>query len=273
VAHDRRAKWVPVAVGVAVGVLLSLAGLAGSWVPLTHSTCKPSAATTTGTFFLPLALVNSPYGGLGYVNSTYPSQAVGYPPSSVVYRSDGGGDSNGTVWGSFLWDTATVSLLSNQTALGPGLNDRCSDPFALSLQVVPPDHGGNGYSGEIFDWPGGPEFGTGSPTDRGEPLMFNLSTSAGNTTSEFHNGFYEPNAASVTTCGGPAKSLPVEVNGLMTWISFTWDGRSYSTPTTLPLAEDFRFLFPANFGTWAVDNLSAPGGPGGGWAFSYTPCA
>jgi hypothetical protein len=267
---------------VSVGSLLAVVVVVGlisptlvaGWAPVVHWTCTATEVTTTGTFYLPLALVNSPYGGSGFVNSTFPSEAVGFPPSWAESQIEGGGEYNGSVWGSFLWDTANVSTLSNQTTLGPGSNNRCTSHFAISFQMVPPGQGGNGYSGEIFNAPGGPEFGTGSPSDQGEPLMFNFSMSGGNATSVFDNGYSASNSAPVTTCGGPAASLTAGVAGLTTWISFTWNGHNYSVPIALPLSEDFQYHFPANFGTWAVDNLSEPGGPGGGWAFDYVgPCA
>jgi len=31
----------------------------------------------------------------------------------------------------------------------------------------------------------------------------------------------------------------------------------------------WSYWFPPDFGTWQIDNLSAPGGPGGGWAFNF----
>jgi hypothetical protein len=270
-----RSTWVAVVGVAAVVIVVSLAvpTWVGGWAPLAHWTCESTELITTGTFYLLLALVNSPYGGLGFVNSTYPSQAVGFPPSWAAYQSDGGGESNGSVWGAFVWDTATVSTLTNETAWGPGDNVRCTDQFALTLHIVPPSQGGNGYGGQIFNQPWGPQFGTGSKSDRGEPFMWNLSTRYGNASSVFHNGFYGSNSAPITTCGGAAQSIPVRASAVTTWVSFNLGGHNYTVSVHLPLSESFHYWFPPDFGTWQVDNLSAPGGPGGGWAFSYSPCA
>ena len=206
------------------------------------------------------------------MNSTYPSQPVGFPPSWAASQLSGGGEFNGSVWGAFLRDTANVSTLSNQTMFGPGGNDRCSSRFALSFHEVPKSDGGFEYGGEIFSTPWGPQFGNGSSSDFGEPLIWNFSTSPGEASSIFRNGFYSLNSPPISTCGGPAQTVIVRILGLTTWITFELNDRNLTAPATLPLSEVFDYWFPANFGTWQVDNLSAPGGPGGGWAFSYSPC-
>jgi hypothetical protein len=268
----RRAGIVGIVVIVVIIGLVAPTAFA-TWAPLLHWTCEATAVTNSGTFFLPLALVNSPYGGGGFVNSTYPSQAVGFPPSWAAYQMEGGGESNGSIWGAFVWDTVAVSTLSNASVFGPGTNNRCVAQFSISFHIVPAAQGGGGYGGEIFNVPWGPDFGTGAMSDIGEPLLFNFSTSPGNSTSVFRQGFYGENEAPITTCNGPSQSISAVVNGVTTWVSFSWNGRSYTVPAVLPLTEDFHFVFPADFGTWEVDNLSAPGGPGGGWAFSYSPCS
>ncbi|MGC2034334.1 MAG: hypothetical protein WA761_02675 [Thermoplasmata archaeon] len=61
--------------------------------------------------------------------------------------------------------------------------------------------------------------------------------------------------------------------GLPVKLLFTENEQNFSVPYVLPFTEQYTYTFPANFGTWQVDNLSAPGGPGGGWAFSYSPCS
>jgi hypothetical protein len=257
---------------VVVGGLVVPSDVA-SWGPVFHWACESAGVTSSGTFFLPLAMVDSPYGGRGSVNSTYPSREVGFPPSWAAYQSDGGSESNDSVWGAFILDTANVTHLTNQTVLGPGASTHCSSEFGLEFHTVPPGSGGVGYGGEIFDVPWGPEFGTGAWSDQGEPLMYDFSTSPGNATSEFRQGFYGSNSPPISTCGGPSRSVPVAIRGLTTWVQFSWNGQYFSAPTDLPLSEVFSYYFPANLGTWQIDNLSAPGGPGGGWSFSYTPCS
>jgi hypothetical protein len=55
-------------------------------------------------------------------------------------------------------------------------------------------------------------------------------------------------------------------------IPFPYDGSIRVVNATVTVTADFEYTFPSDSGVWGVDNLSAPGGPGGGWAFSYTPC-
>lgn len=271
----RRRKLVGLAGVVAAGIAVALVAtvLLSSWSPVVHWTCDETEVAESGTFLLPLGLVNSPFGGNGSVLSVFPSRAVGYPPSWASTQSVGGTESNGSIWGAFLLVTANVSSLSTELVLGPGGDDRCSNQFSFAFHVVPTNQGGFGYGGELFTQPWMPEFGTGSPTDRDEPFTWNFSTTPGTTSSTFHNGFYESNAASVSTCGTSGRSVPVKSSGLTTWIPFSWNGQNYSEPAVLPLSETFLYSFPGDFGTWEVDNLSAPGGPGGGWAFNYLgPC-
>jgi hypothetical protein len=196
--------------------------------------------------------------------------SMGYAASSI-YQTVGGTVANGSVWGGFVLEEMVVERLSNTTELGAGSNGHCSREFAYSLQIVPPNVGYE-ILGPIFDTPWGPEFGTGGYSDLGEPLMYNFTTSPGNSTSLFHQGFIQANAPPVSTCGGPAQIVPVRSLSLDTWIPFEWGGAEQLASLALPIAQAFSFEFPANFGTWQVDNLSAPGGPGGGWAFSYSPC-
>jgi hypothetical protein len=264
---------------VGIVVLVVVVGLLvptwiSGWAPLAHTTCQASQVAATGTFLLPTAVVNSPFGGRGSVNSTYPATAVGYPPSSVTYQISGVQMYNGSVAGSFVLDRATVAKLSNESVIGPGANTKCGQPFGLTFDVVPANEGGYGYGGQIFTGPFGPYFGVnGSESDSGEPTVWNLGTPPGNSTSIFRQGFNGSNAPTVSTCGGPAESIPVVAQSLATWVSFRWNGVNYTAEVSLPLDQSFTYFFPANFGTWQVDDLSAPGGPGGGWAFSYSPCS
>jgi hypothetical protein len=61
-------------------------------------------------------------------------------------------------------------------------------------------------------------------------------------------------------------------NRLTVWFPVSLSDRTVQVPFIIPVTESYHYTFPANFGIWEVDNLSAPGGPGGGWAFSYEPC-
>lgn len=267
-----RATWITGVAVVGVVVALVLPSWLGSWGPLFHIDCASTEVAKTGTFWLPLGLVNSPYGGLASDNATSPmNPSMGYNSSSI-YQGVGGTVANGTVWGGFVLEEMVVDRLTNTTQLGPGPNSHCSSEFAYRLQIFPPNIGYE-VGSPIFDVPWGPEFGTGQYSDAGEPLMFNFTTSPGNSTSIFHQGFTQANSPPISTCSGPARIVAVRSFGLNTWVPFDWEGVQRLASLNLPIVQIFSYKFPENFGTWEVDNLSTPGGPGGGWAFSYSPCS
>jgi hypothetical protein len=77
----------------------------------------------------------------------------------------------------------------------------------------------------------------------------------------------------VSTCGSSTASLWVTSHYLTLWYRFSTGQGSATVSFTAPESgAGFHYSFPADFGMWQVDNLSSPGGPGGGWAFSYAPC-
>lgn len=267
----RTTVWVTGVVVVGIVVALALPSWLGSWGPLFHTDCLSTDVSSTGPFYLPLGLVNSPYGGRGSDNATSPENpSMGYG-SSPIYQTVGGTVANGSVWGGVVLETMTVDHLTNATQLGPGSNGACSDEFSFHLQISPPNVGYE-ILGPIFDVSGGPEFGAGQYSDIGEPLMYNFTTSPGNSTSIFYQGFAQANSPTISTCGGPARVVTVRSVSLDTWVAFEWEGVQHLAPLNLSIHQTFSFAFPADFGMWQIDNLSVPGGPGGGWAFSYSPC-
>ncbi|MGD0258149.1 MAG: hypothetical protein ABSB90_09785 [Thermoplasmata archaeon] len=119
---------------------------------------------------------------------------------------------------------------------------------------------------------GGEILGPNNTSDFDEPTAADLPTGPSNLT--FNNSFFAVNSEEITTCRGPAHWLsPIHSQGLDVWFPLNYGGRTYNVPYTLPFAESYHYWVPANFGTWQVDNLSAAGGPGGGWAFSWSPCS
>lgn len=127
--------------------------------------------------------------------------------------------------------------------------------------------------------------GPGNQSDSSEPAQFNISIwggpgSSGVTSVIYHNGFYFPNAPDVSTCGGLSVTLRIGSSWLDLQVPFVSDGHVQVVNIISPggfgydqFTANFSYTFPANFGTWAVDNLSAAGGPGGGWAFNFLgPC-
>ena len=102
--------------------------------------------------------------------------------------------------------------------------------------------------------------GIGSASNFSDSGETNLSQFTGSSPLYFDNAFSAANAVSVSTCGGPAESLPGKSQSVTAWVPFSIYGRVTTLPLTLPFPQVFRYSFPADFGTWQVDNLSAPGG-------------
>ena len=179
---------------------------------------------------------------------------------------------NGSVAGVFLHAWVNESENSNETALGPGPNSMCEQKYAISASVY---FSKDPLSGVVV----ASVLGKGGHlSDVGEPQMYNFSSYANSTTDgltpRFDNGFTSANGGNVSTCNSTFQSVPVHSTGLTVWLTATIGGRFTTVPYWLPFPQVYQYYFPANFGTWQVDNLSAPGGPGGGWAFDYTgPCA
>ncbi len=254
---------------IALSIALFAPTFLAGWAPLLHHSCDTSGVAGTSTLWVPLSILNAPYGGKGFVNSSIPSGFFGTSANTNPPNLVGGWAGNGSVWGGFYKVNATVYYVSNSTEWGPGSNVACRDPFAISLRSVIP---GQGYEGELFTWPGAPLFGPNSSSDQFEPNRLYFSSAPGDSSAYFSNGFTLPNLRNLTTCGLPAKTFSTSSTGLTIRIPFDVGGRNETQSLTLPWIQSFNYWFPSNFGVWQVDDLSAPGGPGGGWAFSYSPC-
>jgi hypothetical protein len=255
-----------VACAVVAGLFLPTA-IAG-WAPVLHWTCHPgNEAGELANYYIPAALVNSPYGGSGWGNGTIPvgsPLAPGRASPGVTAIAFGTGSLNGETESAFFSLNVSFDRLSNDKKWGPGPNARCSQPFGVGFAAP-------SIYAEVGGWIQGPN----NTTDLNEPRYAILyeGTPDASRSLLFNNSYTASNAPQVDTCGNPSRSLPlVTVGRLQVWIPVTIEGTSYTIPYELSIEQTFHYVFPANFGVWQVDNLSAPGGPGGGWAFSYSPC-
>jgi len=109
--------------------------------------------------------------------------------------------------------------------------------------------------------------------DAGVPTWVNFTGFQGKPASPvFIDNFAVANRGNVSTCGTSAQNLLTFATSVAVRIPFSVGNQNYTLAYTIPFLLSYHYLFPGNFGTWQIDNLSAPGGPGGGWAFSYSPC-
>ena len=265
-----RKRWaflsITVVIVVVVGLILPTVVV--SWAPLAHWTCETgSVVAHEYDTWVPAVLVNSPYGGnasgLGKMPWSFPGAWNGPPPAngsmSIGMETS---TSNGTSAGAFFIVNVSVSDTMTVLVAGPGANSRCSSPVTVAIES-PAE-----YATASHRIPAPSNLSNvGEATNVSVDGRVNASFSV-----NFDNGFEQATEPSVSTCGGPSQTIPVSATGFQISFNVTIGDAVYLFPYTLPFLQSFQYTFPANAGTWQVDNLSAPGGPGGGWAFSYSAC-
>ena len=260
----RRAAVIGTVVGCSVVVVLLLLTSVSGWAPFAHWTCQDEGKLVSQYMKIPAALVNSPYGGsargIGIMPADFPG-GPGYPNKSGGYSA---AEMNGAAGAEMFSDNISLDSMSSVLVLGPGNNVRCGSSFLVRVSPgwFPAVDGVN--------W-----LGPGNLSDAGEPTTYNMSAYLYHPlTPSWNNSFTNPTQTPLDTCGGYSQTVPVTTLGPSIVIHFEVSGRNVASPFILPFVEEFVYTFPANFGTWQIDNLSAPGGPGGGWAFNYTgPCS
>jgi hypothetical protein len=268
----RRVSITAVAGGVVISIVLVAMTLASpSPVPWEHYTCVRGTQLASEYNWTPEEISNSPFGGWG--NATF-----GVTPGG----GGGGPNHNGAATMFFGMDEWNLSMVNRVLVSGLGPSESCPTYEIDSYPNLPAWQQSGGCGGCTV-------LGPGNTSDASEPSQFNISIwggpgSVGATSVIFHNGFVLPNEPSVSTCGGPAQQHNMTSTMLTFQVPFstphgelTFNESVYTSDTQAPIPsgsywEDFAYWFPSNFGMWQIDNLSAPGGPGGGWAFSYSPC-
>ncbi|MGA8537787.1 MAG: hypothetical protein WB789_10430 [Thermoplasmata archaeon] len=266
-AYDRYAAVVGTAAIVVIMAVVTIVG----WPVVTPgnsgATCQLKAEVAElPNYPIPAVLLNSPYGGngsgTGIVPSTYPGAWEGPPPEGVYAVGFGTGASNGFAESAYFTVNVSVYSVINGPPWSASSDLSCSSGFAIELQ--PPS---------IYDLEGGLIMGPNNTSDINEPSSANLPSYPIQAQSLiFNNSFVKADMANVSTCGGPTRSLgPIATAGLNVWFPVSINGSIHILPYRLPFQQTYHYSFPANFGTWAIDNL-ALGPNGGGYAFSFTPC-
>ena len=253
-------------------VLVSTAMASPAPLPWEHYTCVRGSLVTTQYNWTPRAIVNSPFGGWG-------NDSWGYEVGGRGQDLSQNGEAT-MVFDMLEWNLSTVN---RELVSGLGQSEACPMYEVNPFPNLPPWQQSSGCFGCRI-------LGPGNTTDASEATQFNVSLwggtgSAGATSVIFHNEFVTSNAPSVSTCGGPAQQHNLTIAGFTFQLPFrTSHGElifnesvtqeNVLSPTLVgDYSEQFGYWFPADCGTWQIDNLSAPGGPGGGWAFSYSPCS
>lgn len=184
---------------------------------------------------------------------------------------------NGTVAVDFFQLEWNLSPISRVLVSGPGPSPQCPTYEVTGVPGVAPWQQSSGCGGCQ-------QLGPGNESDAGVPTQFNMSLVGGSglTSVIFHDAFVSANDGRVSTCGRGASEINVTSRNLDFQIPFqTANGRvlidstAYGLgPTSGPgFVMNFTYSFPADFGTWQIDNLTmGPNASGSGLAFSYAPC-
>lgn len=245
-----RARARRVVLVVAIVVVLVVAGGLGTYYFVSESSSHPcvagSVVATENHTLTPQMLLNSPY--LGSAQGIY----LGVSPSNLSNSGPIGDASNGSVWAHFEDFRWTI-----HEGVHEGTSNVCIGQFFLS-QTDNFSGGTQSLGWELRndsseqDWVG--DNGT------GYALVF------------LNNSFTRA-TSSVSTCGLGSETLGLTSEHYSMRLPVWIRGLPENVTVEVDALVSFTYVFPANGGSWLVDNLSAPGGPGGGWAFSYSPCA
>lgn len=236
-------KRLAAAAALVAGILIA-AGVTTLTLSGPANSCTPGPIVAFHNNSLtPLLLLNSPYNGSAHGTVTIENGTL----NLTMFANNSGG-----FWGYFERIDWTVRAGQGSN----GADSSCASVFYLT---------------EKDDWTaaGLPLFNSSSPyylNDSQEPDSVEISSSGGPT--YFYNQFYAA-TSKLSTCGTNASVQTVRSTHTRVGIEFQYAGTSHIVNVTLNESTSYRYDFPADTGTWAIDNLSAPGGPGGGWAFSY----
>ncbi len=268
--RGRRRVYLVVVVVAVASISVSFVSTAlGGWAPILHWSCSAEGQPLHLTQeYVPAVLVNSPYGGRAWGNGTlpanYPGVWNGPPPVGVTEVAFGTGAIEGEALGAFFAVNVSIEGLQNATDWGPGANTRCTQSVVVT--IAPP---------LVTTEAGGGLLGPNNTTDSSESSYAWIfqGTSDQLPSAYFDNAFAVSNSPLISTCGGGSKSLNMTLSSYLD-VQFPAGlrGVSSTVPFVISVSESYHYWFPSDFGAWQVDNLSAPGGPGGGWAFSYSPC-
>lgn len=248
---------------IALILALTFSALFIAWGPLMrYWTCESTIASTSNTIDNPLGILNVPYGG----NASLQSEAVLTDHPGVLVSMNYTRGSASPVSGNLADSTYNISVLRNVSQIGFDRDSYCAQEFAVTL-----------------DLRGSPEQDVGAPlasppnvtTDFKEPQVSSIPMEQPGykVTPHYDNGFDLRNMPNITTCNGESRTFTVTSHFMTLWFPYNVTGLVHLIPYGLTTVSNiFTYTFPANYGTWEIDNLSASGGPGGGWAFQYYPC-
>jgi hypothetical protein len=247
-------------IGAAIGVAVFLTVASVGGVSLvSHTTCERRGTIGTTLFWTPYSLENAPYLGATYYSADFQLYEL-FGPTKVALRAGEVGGGNVSA-GYFETENWTVFSQANASQLGPGFDRPCSSLFGA---VQSPTNFTSSYGGLVLQGPG-------NSSNRNEPTTFPLPTT--HAVAAFADGFRLANQQSVSTCGTSWKELPFSSSSFDISLTVLSPKGALNVVASVASNENFSYYFPANSGTWLVDDLQLnPGLTGPGLAFEWQAC-
>lgn len=221
---------------------------------LTHISCGTGSVVASAVLWTPRLLLNSPYLGSAWANSS----GWGVGPLT-----------NGSSVGVFSLEEWNLSPRQDRTVLGSGVDAPCAGGWAVNATA----RGGLvSYSlGHPLVASDAQEIGNFSMTDW---LPFSADYGQNFSSVYFQNGLPNLSDRTVSTCGGPSAQLGASSSGYPVTVPFEVGPAHVLVATTVLSPVAYSYGFPADAGVWPVFTGGSPGaGSLGGWAFGYAPCA
>jgi hypothetical protein len=252
--------WRPVLAGIVVAcVVVTVVYAAGVSGILSHAECVTTRTVGQQPFWTPFSLVNTPYLGSTHFTAEFWTDAFGV--NSTVRVGPGVLTDSNLSWGYFETQNWTVYAESNVTVFGPGVDSSCQTAYSA---VPTPTAFNVGIDGVTLQ-------GSGNISNAGEPTSFN--DSGPQAAAVFVNGFETANRPAVSTCGGPATELNFTSVSFHLLVTLPGTDGSVTTVASVSSLESFTYFFPADSGTWSIDDLQVNNGLSGpGLAFSWQSC-
>lgn len=254
-----------VVVGGAIGVMITLATLAsGSAGVFYHVQCAIGSPVSSETLWTPFSLTNAPYLGSTVYHAHFATWGLlGWTNVTVGPGLLAGGNLS---TGYFETQNWTVYAESNRSVFGPGFSRPCGASFVALMAHTSLDVSSNGS----------PLQGPGNTSNANEPTTFICTSCAPGPkiqSATFANGFSQFNLASISTCGTAGKEVNYSSSSFEVSLPVPTTLGPSAVPTTILSAESFTYFFPANGGTWSVDDLGHIAGlHGPGLSFSWQRC-
>ena len=257
------------ALALIVAILVFPAWTGGGLI--NHTECQETASAA-GTYWTPLLLLDSPFGGTVVGKASVDSPRLG----NLTYSSS---VSNGSSAAMFTLDDWQLITEHNVSAWGPGSNQPC----AVSSQLVDMNRSATSFTPlalktTVLTPPN-------STSNRAEPTRVNLSTTLAPPYGPysglqwfdsvfFDSRFAEANSPPIESCLSHAPPPPVgPVSSVVVVVGVRIAGASggMNLTTAVPDFADYEYFFGGDSsGVWAVDNLSAS--TGSGVAFDWSAC-